>query len=130
MSIPKVIHYCWFGGGEIPEEYYTYIQGWKKILPDYEFKKWDESNCELNCNRFVQAAYEKRKWAYVSDYFRLKALYEYGGIYLDTDVEVYKKFDDLLEYSFFCGYIWDCLIGTAVIGAERHSVLVEKIMQK
>lgn len=129
MAIPKIIHYCWFGGREMPVEYMNYINHWKEILPDYEFKRWDESSCDLNSNKFVQLAYQKKKWAFVSDYFRLKALYEYGGIYLDTDVELYKNFDELLKYKFFCGYIWNCLIGTAVLGAEKGSFVIQNIMK-
>lgn len=128
MSIPKIIHYCWFGGGQIPLEYISYIDNWKRILPDYEFIRWDESNCDIHINAFVEKAYKARKWAFISDYFRLKALYEYGGIYLDTDVEVQKSFDELLQYKAFVGYIWDCLIGTAVIGAEKESEMIRELL--
>lgn len=130
MAIPKIVHYCWFGGGRIPNEHYVYIQHWKQVLPDYEFKKWDETNCDLKCNQFVWNAYQLKKWAFVSDYFRLKALYDYGGIYLDTDVELFKSFNELLNRKFFCGYIWNCLIGTAVIGAEKNSFIISSILEQ
>lgn len=95
--IPKVIHYCWFGMKPIPEEYLRYIESWKKYLPNYEIKEWNESNYDVNCIPFSQEAYEIGKFAYVSDYARLKILYENGGIYFDTDVEVIREMDDLME---------------------------------
>lgn len=95
--IPKVIHYCWFGMKPIPEEYLRYINSWKKYLPNYEIIEWNESNYDVNCIPFSREAYEVGKFAYVSDYARLKILYENGGIYFDTDVEVIRNMDDLME---------------------------------
>ena len=94
--IPKIIHYCWFGKKTKPEKIEELILSWKKILPDYQIIEWNENNCDISISpEYVKTAYELKKWAFVSDYFRLKALYEFGGIYLDTDVEIIKKFDDL-----------------------------------
>ena len=128
MSIPKIVHYCWFGGG-MPDEYKNYIHHWKEMLPEYEFLEWNEMNSDLKSNKFVHNAYQNRKYAFVSDYVRCKVLYEYGGIYLDTDVEVFKSFDDLLDYHFVCGYIWNCLIGTAVILSEKQSPIIKSILE-
>ena len=92
--IPKKIHYFWFGG-EKPEEVLRYIETWKKYAPEYEIIEWNESNCNIKENRYVKEAYENKKYAFVADYFRLKILYEEGGIYLDTDMELKKEIDFL-----------------------------------
>ena len=102
--IPKVIHYCWFGGIEIPDQYKRWMETWEKHCPDYQIKRWDESNYDIRKNKFIQQAYEKKKWAFVSDYARLDIIYKYGGIYLDTDVELLKSLDDLLYNNSFCGF--------------------------
>lgn len=86
--IPQKIHYCWFGSKEIPDEYKKNIDSWKRFLPEYEIIRWDESNYNVNCIPFSSEAYSIGKYAYVSDYARLRILYENGGIYFDTDVEV------------------------------------------
>lgn len=101
--IPKVIHYCWFGKNEIPDNLKRCIESWKKKLPDYEICRWDESNYDINKCEYIREAYSEKKWAFVSDYARLDICYTYGGIYLDTDVEVIKSFDDLLNLDGFCG---------------------------
>lgn len=102
--IPKIIHYCWFGGKVIPKEYQRCILSWKKYLSDYEIKRWDESNFDVNQIPFTKEAYSVGKFAYVSDYARLKIIYEEGGIYFDTDVEVIKSFDDILSKGAFMGF--------------------------
>ena len=102
--IPKVIHYCWFGGNPIPAELQGYMSSWKKIMPDYEIKLWNEDNYDVNKCAYMKEAYEAKKWGFVPDYARLDILYTYGGIYLDTDVEAVKRFDDLLELEGFCGF--------------------------
>lgn len=100
--IPKIIHYCWFGKHPIHEQFVMYINQWKKILPHYELKEWNESNFELSkAPLYVREAYECKKFAFVSDYVRLYALYSEGGIYLDTDVIVKKSFDNYLNNGFF-----------------------------
>ena len=104
MAIPKKIHYCWFGGNPLNKRTLRYIERWKELCPDFEFIRWDETNCDMNANEYVRGAYQSGKWAFVSDYFRLKALYEQGGVYLDTDVELLRPFGDLLELSGFAGF--------------------------
>lgn len=95
--IPKVIHYCWFGRNPIPAEYKRYIESWKKFFPDYEIKEWNEDNFDVNIIPFTKEAYEVKKYAYVSDYARLKILYDNGGVYFDTDVEVIRNMDDIIN---------------------------------
>lgn len=102
--IPKVIHYCWFGGNPLPDISKKCMDSWKLYCPDFEIKCWDESNCNLSINNFVKQAAENKKWAFVSDYFRLKIIEEYGGIYLDIDVELLKPIDDLLEFDGYMGF--------------------------
>ena len=97
MSIPKVIHYCWFGKGEMPKIAKKCIKSWEKYCPDYEIICHNEDNFDLSQNRYMREAYEAKKWAFVSDFARLKIIYDHGGIYLDTDVELIKPIDDLLE---------------------------------
>ncbi len=102
--IPKIIHYCWFGGKPLPEEYQIYIESWRRYFPKYKIVKWDENNFDVNIIDFTHEAYSVGKFAYVSDYARLKVLYEHGGIYFDTDVEVIKPFDDILSEGGFMGF--------------------------
>lgn len=101
--IPKIIHYCWFGGNPLPEMAVKCIESWKKYCPDYEIKRWDESNFDLNCCNYVKEACQAKKWAFVSDYVRFKVLYDEGGLYFDTDVELIKPIDDILERGPFMG---------------------------
>lgn len=91
--IPKIIHYCWFGKGKKNRLIKRCIRSWKKRMPDYEIICWNEDNFDYTSVPFVKEAYEQKKWAFVADYVRLYALFHYGGIYLDTDSEVYKSFD-------------------------------------
>lgn len=95
--IPKIIHYCWFGGANLPEDAQRCIASWKKLCPDYEIKRWDESNYDVNSNDYIKEAYENQKWAFVSDYARLDIIYQEGGFYLDVDVELIKPLDDFLD---------------------------------
>ena len=97
MSIPKIIHYCWFGGKPLPKSCKKMISTWKKLLPEYELRRWDETSFDVDSSDFVREAYRAGKFAFVSDYVRLCALKEYGGIYLDTDIEVIRSFDPLLR---------------------------------
>ncbi len=103
MSIPKVIHYCWFGQGALPPLAQRCIASWKKFFPDYEIKEWNEDNFAVNEIPYTAQAYKHKKYAFVSDYARFKILYEHGGIYFDTDVEVIKPIDDILEKGPFFG---------------------------
>jgi hypothetical protein len=128
--IPKIIHYCWFGNQEIPKNYAKYIEGWKSIMPDYQFKLWNESNSPMHLS-YMQVALRSKCWANLSNYVRLHAVYQEGGIYLDTDVEIVKKFDPLLELNCFFGFESNpaserLLINNAVFGAEpRHPFIGE-----
>ncbi len=126
-SIPKIIHYCWFGKGELPLEIEECVNSWN-ILKDYKIIRWDESNCSFEENEFVKKAYSDKKYAFVSDYYRLKALYEYGGIYLDTDVIVKKELDPLLNNNVLLGFSYDCCIGTAVIGARKGNDFIASLL--
>lgn len=100
--IPKKIHYCWFGRGEKSKLYKECIESWKKYYPDFEIIEWNEDNFDINCNHYVKEAYDNKKYAFVSDFARLKILYEHGGIYFDTDVEVLKRIPDkILKTGYF-----------------------------
>ena len=95
--IPKIIHYCWLSNDPIPESMQTYMKSWKEHLPDYEFMVWNFNRFNKDQSIWVQEAFEKKKYAFAADYIRLYAVYNYGGFYLDMDVEVLKSFDDLLH---------------------------------
>ena len=101
--IPKVIHYCWFGGKPLPGTAQKCLKSWKKLCPDYEIKRWDEANFDVRQHPFVASAYEAGAWAFVSDWARLKILYDNGGIYLDTDVQLLKSLDELLDAQCYIG---------------------------
>ncbi|MEG1857642.1 MAG: glycosyltransferase [Pseudoflavonifractor sp.] len=102
--IPKIIHYCWFGGKPLPESAEVCIASWRRFCPDYQIKQWDETNFDVTAHPYTKRAYEAQKWAFVTDYVRLCALYDEGGIYLDTDVELVRCWDDLLDCSGFIGF--------------------------
>lgn len=123
--IPKKIHYCWFGGKEIPDEYQQYIATWKKYCPDYEIIRWDESNYDIRKSRYVREAYEQEKWAFVTDYARVDILYQEGGIYFDTDVEVIASFDEFLVWDLFCGFERGNYVawGLGVGAVKKHPIL-------
>lgn len=126
--IPKVIHYCWFGNNKKNKKIEICIKSWKNILKDYEIIEWNEKNFDINHNKYIQQAYSSKKFAFVSDYVRAFALYNYGGIYLDTDVQVFKKFDDLLENDSFWGFEEGNYIATSVIGAKKKNKLIEQLL--
>ena len=105
--IPKIIHYCWFGRGPLPELAQKCIASWKKYLPDYEIKEWNEDNFDVNIIPYTAEAYQAKKYAFVSDYARFWILYQYGGIYFDTDVEVIRPMDDIIERGNFMGFETD-----------------------
>ena len=102
-QIPKVIHYCWFGHNPLPPMAIRCIDSWKKYLPDYEIKEWNESNFDISINPYVEEAYYKKKYAFVSDYARFWVLYNHGGIYFDVDVELLKPIDDIVAQGPFMG---------------------------
>ncbi len=126
--IPKIIHYCWFGKQPLTENVKKCIYSWKKYCPEYKIIEWNEDNFDVNQNVYCQEAYSVKKWAFVSDFVRLKVLYEYGGIYLDTDVEVVKNMDNLLLHRFFAGLEAENIMSTAVIGAEQNSKVIAEFL--
>ncbi|RHV70463.1 glycosyl transferase [Roseburia sp. OM02-15] len=101
--IPKKIHYCWFGGNDLPESAKKCINSWKKYFPEYEILQWNENNYDVKKNEYIRGAYESKKFAFVSDYARFDVLYKYGGLYFDTDVEVVRSFDDILKNGSYMG---------------------------
>lgn len=103
MAIPKVIHYCWFGDGKIPEENQAYIDEWKTVCPDYQIIKWDESNYDVNKVAFMREAASEKNWAFIADYARFDIINTYGGVYLDVDVQLLKDYGQLLDNQSFWG---------------------------
>ena len=127
--IPKKIHYCWFGRGQLPEDVKGYIETWKKQCPDYEIKEWNEDNFDINCNKYVKQAYEAKRFAFVSDYARVYALYNEGGIYMDTDVEVLRPLDEFLKHNAFTSFENNDFIMTGLIGSERNGEWVKSVLE-
>lgn len=122
--IPKKIHYCWFGRGEKPKVVRDCISSWEKILPGYKIIEWNESNIDVNANVYMKEAYKEKKYAFVSDVVRAKVLYELGGFYLDTDVEVLRSFDPLLDKRCVLGFEEANYIATSFMAAEpRHKLM-------
>ena len=127
--IPKIIHYCWFGGKDLPNLASRCIDSWKKILPEYEIKCWSEDNFEIeNSVSYLQEAYSTKKFAFVSDYVRLYALYNEGGIYMDTDVEVINDFSKLLGENTVLGYEDDKNLTTAFIAVPPKAIWVKELL--
>lgn len=127
-KIPKTIHYCWFGRGKKPKIAKKCIKSWKKYLPDYEIIEWNEDNFDINSNLYVKQAYEAKKYAFVTDYVRLYALYNYGGIYMDTDVEVLKSLDKFLEYNAFTGFESEQFCVTGIMGSKKKNKMIEEFL--
>lgn len=132
--IPKVIHYCWFSGEKKPRLIQHCINSWKRIMPDYQIKCWDNNSFDFSRVPFVEQAIKARKWAFAADYVRLYALYTEGGIYLDTDVEVFKRFDCFLQNSFFSGTDISPTneihgVEAGIIGAEKGNIFVRECMR-
>ena len=131
-SIPKIIHYCWFGDNEPSEKMKYYIETWRKYLSDYEIKEWNDENIKDIKSPYLEVAVKNKMWAFVADYIRFWALYNYGGIYFDTDVEVLKSFDKLLNRDFFIGlemYSSGISLGTATIGASKKLPMLKEIIE-
>lgn len=131
--IPKLIHYCWFGGNPLPDLAKKCIDSWKLYFPEYEIKEWNEDNFDINCCSYVKEAYSAKKWAFVSDYARFWILYNEGGIYFDTDVEVIKPFDIIIQNGSFMGceksVFGDIGINPGVgFGAEKGLSLINEIL--
>ena len=128
--IPKIVHYCWFGRGQKPELAVKCIESWKKYLPDYELKEWNEDNFDITQNQYVREAYENRKFAFVTDYVRLYAIYHEGGVYMDTDVEVLGSYDKFLHHHAFSGFETNGYVPTGMMAAEKDSVWAKELLDQ
>ena len=126
--IPRKIHYCWFGHGEMPQITKDCIDSWHKYMPDWEYKLWNEDNFDVNRILYTKEAYKAKKYAFVSDYVRLIALLNEGGVYLDTDVEVFKSFDDLLSNIAFAGFEGSKYlpVGTCIMASQPHTEWIKE----
>lgn len=121
--IPKIVHYCWFGGKEKPSQVKKCIESWYKYLPDYQIIEWNENNFDIEKYQYVKDAYEAKKYAFVSDVARVEALLQYGGIYFDTDVEVLKSFNPVLDTKCLLGFEEGNYAATSMMGAEPGHAL-------
>ena len=127
--IPKKIHYCWFGRNPLPESVLKNIATWKKYLPEYEIKEWNEDNFDINQNQYVKEAYENRKFAFITDFVRLYALFTEGGVYMDTDVEVLKSYNPFLHHHAFSGFETDGNVPTGMMAAEKGSIWAKELLE-
>lgn len=129
--IPKIIHYCWFSGNEMPDYLKRCIESWEKCCPDYEIRRWDESNYDINKSLYMKQAYSHRRWGYIPDYARLDILYTHGGFYLDTDVELLKSLDELRYQPAFCGVEkWGIVNLGGCSGAVAKHPMIEKLLRE
>ena len=126
VPIPKLIHYCWFGKGKKSDLHEKCIASWKEKCSDYNIIEWNESNFDVNINNYVKEAYTAKKYAFVSDFFRLYVLYNYGGIYLDADVEVLKPLDELLYVDGFTGFETTHCIPTGIMASKKGNMWVKE----
>nr|WP_296480265.1 glycosyltransferase [uncultured Acetatifactor sp.] len=130
QRIPKTIHYCWFGKTEIPAHYKKWMESWKKYCPEYEIVEWNEDNYDVHKSRYIRQAYDMGKWAFVSDYARIDIINEYGGIYLDTDVELVKNIDVLLQNDAFCGFENFRYVAYGLgFGSRKDNVILNEIKE-
>lgn len=128
-AIPKIIHYCWFGNGVKPKIAIKCIESWREKLPEYQIIEWNENNFNLKVNKYVEQAYLLKKYAFVSDYARYYVLYNYGGIYMDIDVEVLKPLDIFLNDTAFTGFENDYFVATGLIlGSIANVKIIEDLM--
>jgi len=130
--IPKIIHYCWFGETPLPEKAQKCVASWKKYCPDYEIREWNESNVDFSkCPQYVQDAYHAKKFAFASDYIRLKVLYENGGFYMDTDVELIKSLDQFLTDNAVIGFENDDFVNSGqMLAAEAGHPILSEMMER
>lgn len=133
--IPKVIHYCWFGKNPLPRSVQKCISSWRIFLPDYEIKEWNEENFDVNCINYTSEAYKAKKYAFVSDYARYWILYQYGGLYFDTDVEIIKPMYDIIEKGPFMGVEIPSIKGKVpmvapglCLGAEKNMIFYKQMI--
>jgi len=128
IKIPKIIHYCWFGRKTIPAQYRKWMESWKKYCPDYEIIEWNENNYDVHKSLYMTQAYDLKKWAFVSDYVRVDIINEFGGVYLDTDVELLKNIDELLMNDAFCGFESSKYVNYGLgFGARKGNLIVNEI---
>ncbi len=128
-KVPKTIHYCWFGKGEKPDLFYKCYDSWKKFCPDYEIIEWNEDNFDINFCNYTKQAYEKKKYAFVSDVARVWIVYNYGGVYLDTDVELVSDISPLLQYSAWFASEGARSIATGLgFGAKKNNYITKAIL--
>lgn len=129
--IPRKIHYCWFGGKPLPNKVQKNIASWKKYCPDYEIIEWNEKNFDVQINDYVSQAYERKKYAFVSDYSRLDIVYKYGGIYLDTDIELIKPLDRFLKYDSYFGLEEAGKVATGLgFGSEKNTKILSDMIKQ
>lgn len=134
--IPKIIHYCWFGGNPLPKSAVKCVNSWKKFFPDYEIKEWNETNFDVNMMHFTREAYEAQKYAFVSDVARFWVLYREGGLYFDTDVEVIAPMDDIVERGPFMGVEamdvfekgWPAVAPGLGLGVEKGNCFYKRVL--
>lgn len=127
--IPKIIHYCWFGKNPLPKLEKKCIKSWKKHCKEYEVIEWNENNFNIEkAPLYVRQAYEAKKWAFVADYVRLYAMFNYGGIYMDTDVEVIKSLDSLLIHKAFSGFEDEKNIAAGIMGCEKEFPVIKQML--
>ena len=128
--IPKVIHYCWFGKNPIPEHYRNWMESWRKYCPDYEIIEWNETNYDISKNRYMKEAYDAGKMGFVPDYARLDIIHEYGGIYLDTDVELIANLDELLFEDGYASFETKNYVNLGTgFGAKRNHPVIEQMLE-
>lgn len=127
--IPKKIHYCWFGKNPIPQEYKNYIESWKKYCPDYQIIEWNEDNYDISKNKYMKDAYSEKKWGFVPDFARLDIIYNEGGFYLDTDVELLRSLDELRENVAYMGIEGDQITVSPGLGfgAEPQNGVIKDL---
>lgn len=131
MSIPKVIHYCWFGGNLKPELIQKCIASWRKFCPDWEIIEWNESNFDVNFCPYAEKAFKEKRWAFLTDAARLKIVYEHGGVYLDTDAELIRSIEPLMNGRAWFGYATATEIGTGLgFGAEPKHWFIQKLLDQ
>lgn len=128
IMIPKTIHFVWVGNNPKPKNIKKCMKTWRKHLKAYKIIEWNEQNFDIHENKYVEQAYKAKKWAFVSDYIRAKVIYEYGGIYLDTDINLLDSFDAFLDNKCFVGFERKELPFTAVFGAEPHHPLIKHML--
>lgn len=128
MAIPLTLHTIWFGGGPKDRTSQKCLRSQRSVLSEFQHKTWTESDFDMENTPFLKRALAGRNWAHMSDYVRLKVLYDQGGVYLDTDVQMHRPFGKLMDEQLFLGYMWDCNLGTAVIGSEPGHPIISGLL--